>query len=103
MKKFLIKLFVMILVSIFSAAIYADTALENQELAKIQLVIRSIYPMLNQADAQQGKNQRIRFRYDWLRRDLASIQQGIGNKLHGILVEPRSFKPIKGDYVEMFN
>ena len=91
------------LILFFSINAYANPALENRELAKIQLVLRSIYPMLNKAEEQQVKTQRIRFRYDWLRRDLASIQQGIADKLHGILVEPRSFKPIKGDYIELSN
>lgn len=94
------KFFVIGLTMFFSAVVYANVALENQELAKIQLTLRSINPMINKAEEQQVKNQRIRFRYDWLRRDLASIQRGIQDKLHGVLVEPRSFKPIRGDYIK---
>jgi RAQPRD family integrative conjugative element protein len=82
---------------------YANTALENQELSKIRQIIRLIYPMINIAEAQQVKNKRIKFRYDWLRHDLASIQHGIEAKLHGVLVEPRTFKPIHGDYVQLHN
>ncbi len=80
---------------------FANTAMENQELAKIQQVIRSLYPMINVAEQQQVKSNRIQFRYDWLRCDLALIQKGISSKLHGVLVEPRYFKSIHGDYIEM--
>ena len=98
----IMKLFLIILLVLANTVVFANTALENQELAQIKDVIRSIYPMINIAESQQVKHKRIRFRYDWLRADLNAIQHGIDAKLHGVLVEPRSFKPIRGDCIELY-
>ena len=48
----------------------ANTALENQELARINRELSALYPMINAAEKQQMSNERVTFRYDWLRKDI---------------------------------
>ncbi len=89
------------LLNLFSLAhpAYADTDLENADLARIKQVLNSLKPLMNEAEREQNPTARAQFHYDWLRSDLANIQQGIDEKLKQAPIEPRTVMPIKGDYI----
>ena len=53
--------------SLFQSA-YADTDLENANLARIRHVLNSLTPLINEAEQQQNNLARVQFRYDWLQR-----------------------------------
>lgn len=83
----------------FVSISYADSDIENVDLARIYSVLNSLAPLINEAESQQDKNDRVLFRYDWLRSDIESIKQGINQKLKPLSIQPRSIAPLKGDYL----
>ena len=58
-------------------------------------------PLINEAESQQDQYARLQFRYDWLRGDIDQIKQGIEQKLKVPRVQPRTIKPLKGDYLQL--
>ena len=78
---------------------YADTSLENADLALVVQQLQAVYPLIAEAQRQADSNARTQFHYDWLREDLNTVIAGINQKLQPLSVEPRSIKPIKGDYL----
>ena len=76
----------------------ADGDAEREALARIHHELAAIEPLIRNAASQANPDARIRFRYDWLRQDLARIQQGIQAHIDGPRTEPRTFPPLRGDY-----
>ncbi|AHF01399.1 hypothetical protein THIAE_06120 [Thiomicrospira aerophila AL3] len=54
--------------------------------------------LIRAAQAQQNPDQRIKFRYDWLRHDLGKMSSGIRNHLNDPSSQPRVIEPLIGDY-----
>ena len=54
--------------------------------------------MLAEAKAVADPEARIRFRYDWLKKDLERIRQGIQEHIDAPRAEPRVVAPLRGDY-----
>lgn len=54
--------------------------------------------LIRTAETQQSGDQRIKFRYDWLRKDLYKIKRGISDHLSSPEAQPRAFEPVVGDY-----
>lgn len=79
-------------------AAFADTDAEREALARLAHEIETLEPLVRQAESQAEPDARVRFRYDWLRQDLARVRQGIEEHLSAPRSEPRSFRPLRGDY-----
>lgn len=86
------------LASFVSAAVAADADGEFEALARLIHEIEAIAPLIETAEAQSNPDARIRFRYDWLRGDLAHIRAGIQEHIDAPRTEPRTFPPLRGDY-----
>ena len=99
-KKILIMLF---LFWGFSINVLADTSIENIELARINSVLDSVYPLINAAQQQAELNSRLKFHYDWLKKDFQEIQAGIAQKINNASIEPRPVKPLKNSFIEQQN
>ncbi len=80
---------------------FANSALEKAELARIKNILAATKPLINAAESNQQKDERIQFRYGWLRMDINKIIKGIDEKLNAIRIEPRVVKPLQGDYLDM--
>ena len=76
----------------------ADADGERAALARITHELQSIEPLLVEAASQANPDARIRFQYDWLRRDLERIRRGIQAHIDAPRSEPRTFPPLRGDY-----
>lgn len=81
--------------------VLADTASENTELSRIIPILDSLSPLIHAAETQADPQARVKFRYDWLRQDLAKIRSGLVQKIQLPPIEPRTVEPLKGDFVEM--
>jgi RAQPRD family integrative conjugative element protein len=77
---------------------HADPDAEREVLARLIHEIRALEPLIVTAESQALPDTRIRFRYDWLRRDLRRIRDGIQDHIDAPRNEPRRFPPLRGDY-----
>jgi len=89
-----------VIMAVFINPVYADTDLENEDLARIKQVLNSLTPLINEAEQEQNKSARIQFQYDWLRSDINQIKQGIDQKIKASPLEPRRVTPLYGDYIQ---
>ena len=82
-------------------AAIAETTLEKQYLSKILEEINWIHVLIEKAENQQKKEERIQeqFRYDWLKNDLKKIAGGIKEKLTLPTIQPRDYTLLKGNYL----
>ena len=78
--------------------VFADADGEREALARIIHELESLAPLIHQAESQAEPDARIRFRHDWLRQDLLTVQQGIQAHIDAPRNEPRHFPPLRGDY-----
>lgn len=76
----------------------ADADAEREALARIAHELDALETLIRKAESQAEPDARIRFRYDWLRRDLSRMQQGIQDQIDAPRSEPRTFPPLRGDY-----
>jgi len=76
----------------------ADVDAEREALARIAHELAALEPLLKQAESQANPDARIRFRYDWLRQDLARVRIGVEDHINAPRAEPRTFPPLRGDY-----
>lgn len=81
-----------------AAQAIADADGEREALARLAHEIEALAPLVAQAEAQANPDARIRFRYDWLRRDLARVRAGIQEHVDAPRAEPRKLEPLRGDY-----
>lgn len=83
---------------------YADTDIENEDLARIVRMLNSLTPLINEAEHQSDPNNRVSFNYDELRLDLNKIKQGIQRKWDpNLTLQPRVINSISGDYIVFRN
>ena len=71
---------------------------EHEALARIVHELEVLEPLVVEAEAVASPGAGITFRYDWLRRDLARIKDGLKDHLDAAREAPRSFAPLRGDY-----
>jgi len=76
----------------------ADADGEQAALARIHHELQAIDPLITEAASQANPDARIRFQFDWLRKDLIKIQNGIQAHIDAPRSEPRTFPPLRGDY-----
>lgn len=95
---------------LISTTALADRTQERIYLQQILNQLNAIQPLILAAQGEQPKNTRIHFHYTQYRdtkgrlhngllEDVQAIQRGVSAELNHTRVEPRSFKPLQGDYV----
>ena len=90
---------IIVLSALFAATpVFADADAEREALARLIHEIEALAPLTETAESQASPDARIRFRYDWLRQDLARIRAGIQEHIDAPRTEPRTFPPLRGDY-----
>jgi RAQPRD family integrative conjugative element protein len=88
---------VMIAMSMSPTVSHADADNEREGLAKISAEIERLERIVANTSKAADSSARIKFRYDWLERDLALIKDGIDNHLDAPR-QPRPVPPLKGEY-----
>ena len=87
------------IVATFAAApALADSDAERESLARLIHELQTLEPLIRSAESQANPDSRVRFRYDWLRQDLARVRLGIQEHTDVPRAEPRTFPPLRGDY-----
>ena len=81
-----------------STLVHADADAERETLARIIHELEVLEPLLAEAKAAADPDVRVRFRYDWLNKDLERIRQGIQEHIDAPRAEPRAIAPLRGDY-----
>ena len=76
----------------------ADADAEREALARLSHEIEAVETLIRSAESQANPDARVRFRYDWLRQDLARMRLGIQEHIEAPRAEPRTFPPLRGDY-----
>ena len=77
---------------------FADGDAEREALARLVHELESLEPLISEASRAADADARIRFQYDWLRQDLATVMRGIEAHLEAPHAEPRPVPPLRGDY-----
>ena len=77
---------------------FADADAERETLSRILHELELLDPLLAEAKAAADPDARIHFRYDWLRKDLERVRQGIEEHIDAQRAEPRTVAPLRGDY-----
>ena len=77
----------------------ADTAQMHATFVLINTILTQTTPLINLAQRQENPQARVRFQFDRLRQDISKIQAGINEVLHRVSIQPRSVKPLSGDYL----
>ena len=91
-------LFLAMVCAICAPVYHADTVAEHKALQQIVKELNQLDKLIDKAEREANPSERIRFRYDWLRRDLKLVKDGIQDHLDGPSTEPRTFDPLQGDY-----
>ncbi len=81
-----------------AAALTPDAAAERESLSRVIPEPEGLQPLLCEAAAAADPEARVRFRYDWLRKDLERVRQGIQEHIDAPRAEPRAVAPLRGDY-----
>ncbi len=92
------KIAIPILLATLIPAGSASAETERDYLARIAHEIDALAPLIDKAEARADKAARIRFRYDWLRRDLQRIREGVIEHATADQAAPRQYPPLRGDY-----
>ncbi len=75
----------------------ADEDSEREQLARISYELQRLRQSVVDAQRNAPDAGRVRFRYDWLERDLTLVQRGIDEHLDAPR-QPRPAPPLRGDY-----
>lgn len=75
----------------------ADDDAEREQLARISHELLQLQAMVADAGRRLPGTQRVRFRYDWLQRDLELVRQGIDDHIDAPR-QPRPVPALRGDY-----
>lgn len=74
-----------------------DDELEREKLARIAHELDSVKALVSDAERTAPTGQRVKFRYDWLLRDLELLRQGVSSHADAPR-QPRPVVPLRGDY-----
>ena len=80
---------------VMTASLYATPKKENIELARINSVLNSVFPLIDQAQKEAVPNERVHFHYDWLKKDIHDIQAGIAQKINTPDLTPQVITPLR--------
>lgn len=78
---------------------FADNDQMNATLARINMILSQINPLINSAQKEQDPNARVKFQFNTLRSDISKIQSGIAEQINLVSIQPRNVMPISGDYL----
>jgi len=89
-----------LVIAVFGFTVPTDSDSDTERAALIQLVdeIEDLSKLIDHAEQAANPTARIQFQYDWLRRDLKLVRQGIESHFETPSSEPREFEPLHGDY-----
>ena len=76
----------------------SDADAEREALARLVHELRLLERLVQRAEANANPDARVRFRYDWLRRDLRQVRDGIRSHIDAPRTQPRLHPPLRGDY-----
>jgi len=85
-------------ISLFCPSTHADGDAEREALARLVHEIEVLQTLIDRAEQAADADARVHFRYDWLRQDLKRVREGIQEHIETPRNEPRSVKPLRGDY-----
>jgi RAQPRD family integrative conjugative element protein len=71
---------------------------EREALARLAHELEALAPLVDAAEAGADRTERVRFRYDWLRRDIRRVREGVLEHATSDQAEPRRYEPLRGDY-----
>ena len=71
---------------------------ERRALLKIDRHLADLMTLVEAAEQSADPDDRIRFRYDWLRRDIAKVRKGVQAHIHRPLAEKLANAELHGDY-----
>ena len=74
-----------------------DDESERENLARIAHELERIQAQVSAAAKDAPTGQRVKFRYDWLQRDLELLRLGVTNHVDAPR-QPRPVAPLRGDY-----
>ena len=74
-----------------------DDDSERENLARIASEIERVQVMVSEAAQTAPTGERVKFRYDWLLRDLGQLREGITSHVDAPR-QPRPVPPLRGDY-----
>ena len=86
------------LLGLTSSLAHADADAERESLARVIHELEALQPLLSAAEVAADPDARVRFRYDWLKKDLERIRQGIQEHIDAPRSDPRAVAPLRGDY-----
>lgn len=75
----------------------ADADSEREALARIAHELQRLQVEVAQAAKTADSTARVKFRYDWLAKDLELVQRGVTDHLDASR-QPRPVPPLAGDY-----
>jgi RAQPRD family integrative conjugative element protein len=76
---------------------HADADGERESLARIAQELRRLQVQVAEASRHADTSARVRFRYDWLEKDLDLVLRGVTDHLDAPR-QPRPVPPLAGDY-----
>jgi RAQPRD family integrative conjugative element protein len=82
---------------VFAGNARADEDAQREALARIAHELSRLEQLTTEAQRQQDVNGRVRFRFDWLGRDLALVRRGIEDHADAPR-QPRPVPVLRGDY-----
>jgi RAQPRD family integrative conjugative element protein len=85
----------MLLVAASAAGADADS--EREALARIAQELQRLQVQVSQAARTADTSARVKFRYDWLEKDLEFVLRGVTDHLDAPR-QPRPVPPLAGDY-----
>ncbi len=80
-----------------AAVAHADDETEREMLARIAAELQQVQAMVTEAARSAPPTARIKFRYDWLQRDLQMLRDGVQQHVDAPR-QPRLVPPLRGDY-----
>ncbi len=75
----------------------ADADSERESLARIAQELRRLQAQVADASRHADTSARVKFRYDWLEKDLELVLRGVTDHLDAPR-QPRPVPPLMGDY-----
>jgi RAQPRD family integrative conjugative element protein len=80
-----------------ASSVAADDDVEREQLATIAAELMHLQAFVERAAERAPAGQRIKFRYDWLARDLQLVRQGVEQHADAPR-QPRPVPALRGDY-----
>ena len=71
---------------------------EREALMRLAHELTALAPLIAAAETGANPAEQVRFRYDWLRRDIDRVRDGVLEHAGADQAEPRLYKPLRGDY-----